>query len=522
MALDGFVQTLQEDPEDHISRLVFRDWLSDQNEKALRARGELMAVQEELTRWVPDLERRSLLQLREQELIGENRDAWLGPLSHFDHRFELGMAHLTLTSQQFLDPAFAREAPALFQRGWVRSIRLLGVDRAQMADLVAAPHLAEAVHLDLKGARLDDRAARALATLSAPNRLRELDLSGNRFTNTALHSLGQSSWAKQLTSLGLRGNRLSNDPFDDLLRSFPRLRHLSLQGNTLDEVGRQRWLTWQQGHTAMVREDKLPARLFNSLGMAFARIPAGTFLMGSPPTEPERKLDPPDEDPRHPVTISRPFYLGIVPVTQREYLAVMGENPSAFQSPTLGGPEHPVEQVKWERGREFCRRLSHLPEEASAGHAYRLCSEAEWEYACRAGTTTPFWWGSHASSADANFDGNWPYLGPRGIYRERTSPVGSYAANPFGLYDTHGNVWEWCADWYDDRYYRYGPSIDPPGSDQDGRRTARGGSWLDKGSSCRSACRDFWYGTIYSSSRIGLRIVLTLPGLGVTGGLPAS
>jgi formylglycine-generating enzyme required for sulfatase activity len=264
-------------------------------------------------------------------------------------------------------------------------------------------------------------------------------------------------------------------------------------------------------------------RLVNSVGMKFAHIPSGTFLMGSPDDEPERKTDQADEGPLHPVTISQPFYYGIYPVTQREYETVMGENPSHFGETNGGGPDHPVEMVSWAQAKEFCWNLSSRPEEAGAGRVYRLPSEAEWEYACRAGTTTPFWWGNSATSLDANFDGRNPYNdGTPSGFLERTAAVGSYRPNPFGLYDVHGNVWEWCADWYDEHYYGVSPAVDPPGSDRDGRPATRGGSWYDWGSRSRSAHRDFWYGAAYSSDKIGFRVVLTIPAADTTGGLPAS
>src|SRR5262249_38393952 len=154
-----------------------------------------------------------------------------------------------------------------------------------------------------------------------------------------------------------------------------------------------------------------PARILNSVGMEFALIPAGTFLMGSPETEEERKIDVPDEGPQHEVTLTRPFYAGVYQVTQRQYQAVMGDNPSYFREGGGGGPDPPLEMVTWEMPRDFCRRLSALPPGRTAGRVYRLPSEAEWEHACRAGTTSPFWWGARASSDEANFDGGHPYGG---------------------------------------------------------------------------------------------------------------
>src|SRR5262249_14127530 len=202
-----------------------------------------------------------------------------------------------------------------------------------------------------------------------------------------------------------------------------------------------------------------PPRLFNSVGMQLALIPPGTFLMGAPADEPGHF---PNETPQHEVTLTRPFYLGLYPVTQRQYWTVTGTDPSHFDSRNDGGPNHPVEGVTWEDAVEFCRLLSF--KEREAGRVYRLPTEAEWEYACRAGSTTPFAFGPGASSTQANFSGDHPYEeGAPGPYLQSTSAVGSYEPNAWGLYDMHGNVWEWCADWYRPDYYASSPAVDPPG-----------------------------------------------------------
>jgi formylglycine-generating enzyme required for sulfatase activity len=232
----------------------------------------------------------------------------------------------------------------------------------------------------------------------------------------------------------------------------------------------------------------------NTIGMRLSLIPEGKFMMGSPGTEAER--DP--EEIQHEVVITKPFYLGVHEVTQEQYEKVIGKNPSFFQTRNGGGPDHPVEQLKWGEAVEFCQLLSNLPEERQAGRTYRLPTEAEWEYACRAGTTTVFHFGNALSSNQANFNGGFPYGGgAKGPYLKRTAKVGSYQPNAFGLYDMHGNVWEWCADWYDPNYYRNSPKADPPGPAQgvlstdfnDFFRVARGGCWLEEGRGCRAAYR---------------------------------
>jgi formylglycine-generating enzyme required for sulfatase activity len=236
----------------------------------------------------------------------------------------------------------------------------------------------------------------------------------------------------------------------------------------------------------------------NSIGMKLRLIPAGKFLMGSP-----GRFE--GEGPQREVEISRPFYLGVYPVTQQEYRRVMGKNPSRFSAE--GGDKEnvagmdtdrfPVESVSWYDAVAFCEKLSALAEEKKAGRVYRLPTEAEWEYACRAGTTTAFWWGDSASSLRANFDGRFPSGGAeKGPFLRRTCPVGSYKPNPWGLYDMGGNVPQWCSDWYDPDFYGRGINKDPNGPENPavmgggfGHRVCRGGYWCFEGGLCRAACR---------------------------------
>jgi formylglycine-generating enzyme required for sulfatase activity len=227
--------------------------------------------------------------------------------------------------------------------------------------------------------------------------------------------------------------------------------------------------------------------IVNAIGLRLVLVSPGEFLMGASGGEVEVGAD---ERPQHRVRITHPFYLGIYPVTQMEFERIMGRNPSKFHPDEGGGPNHPVEKATWEEAVEFCRRLSDLPEERHAGHFYRLPTEAEWEYACRAGTTTAYHYGPALSSLQANFNGKFPYGGAvDGPFLNRTSPVGSYRANSFGLHDMHGNVWEWCADYYSPTYYRESPADDPPGPPQGDLRLVRGGSWFDYAFHCRAADR---------------------------------
>jgi sulfatase modifying factor 1 len=214
-------------------------------------------------------------------------------------------------------------------------------------------------------------------------------------------------------------------------------------------------------------------------------IPAGTFTMGSPAKEVDRWSY---EGPQTVVTLSRGFWLGKYEVTQREYLAVVGTNPSYFE----GDLDRPVEQVSWNSATDYCGRLTARERAAGrlpAGYEYRLPTEAQWEYACRAGTTTATAFGNSLSSTQANFAGDYPYNGgAKGPYLGRTTKVGSYAPNAWGLYDLHGNVLEWCLDWWSDALPGGGVT-DPKGPNAGSARVLRGGGWFDSGLLCRSAFR---------------------------------
>ncbi|MDR3334851.1 MAG: formylglycine-generating enzyme family protein [Treponema sp.] len=241
----------------------------------------------------------------------------------------------------------------------------------------------------------------------------------------------------------------------------------------------------------------------------FVRIQGGTFMMGSPASEVGRSED----ETQHQVTIS-PFYLGKYEVTQREYEAVMGNNPSRFKGATL-----PVEQVRWLDAVAYCNTRSLKEgltpvytingEEVSWNQnasGYRLPTEAEWECACRAGTTTPFNTGTNITTDQANYDGTKPYHNHKsGVYRKTTVPVGSFTPNSWGLYDMHGNVWEWCWDW--SGKYSSGNQTDPVGASSGLGRVLRGGCWFDNGQNLRSASHSFGSpskgGWDYSGFRLG-------------------
>jgi eukaryotic-like serine/threonine-protein kinase len=199
------------------------------------------------------------------------------------------------------------------------------------------------------------------------------------------------------------------------------------------------------------------------------------------------------------------------PITQAQYQAIMGTNPAHFKG-GQDAPQRPVEQVSWHEAVEFCDRLNRFCAEARRSQnsvkSYRLPSEAEWEYACRAGATTPFYFGNTLSTDQANYDGNYTYGdGKKGIYRQTTTPVGSFPANAFGLQDMHGNVWEWCQDPWHENYGRapQDGSVWQEGGDQS-KRLLRGGSWNYDPGICRSADRG-GYSPVGRSYGFGFRVV---------------
>jgi formylglycine-generating enzyme required for sulfatase activity len=239
----------------------------------------------------------------------------------------------------------------------------------------------------------------------------------------------------------------------------------------------------------------------NSIGMTFVRIPGGGFQMGSPDAEPGHREH---ESPQHEVRITKAFYISVTPVTQGQYEAVKSKNPSKFNRHHGGGHEHPVESLTWDQAVRFCERLERMPDEEVHHRSYRLPTEAEWEYACRAGTSTPFNCGEKLTGRDAVFAGS------GGRYAQKsTAPVGQLAANPWGLHDMHGNVQEWVHDFFEEYYYFESPPADPQGPKHGMLRTVRGGCWGMLPSDCRSAARR-GHAPDSPSDTIGFRVVMVV------------
>ena len=222
-------------------------------------------------------------------------------------------------------------------------------------------------------------------------------------------------------------------------------------------------------------------RYRNDLGMEFVYIAPGKFWMGSPPDEPKRDDD---DEIRHEVELTKGYYIQTTEVTQGQWKAIMGSNPSYFKD---CGSDCPVENVSWNDIQEYVKALM-----KQDNQDYRLPTEAEWEYAARAGTNTAFAFGDCLSTSQANYDGDYPMPGcSKGTDRKRTVTVGSFSPNAWGLYDMHGNVWEWCQDWYG-KYANVGNGSvrDPIGPSIGSDRVLRGGSWYGDAGYCRSADRN--------------------------------
>ena len=235
-----------------------------------------------------------------------------------------------------------------------------------------------------------------------------------------------------------------------------------------------------------------PEDLGNGIVLEMVYIPGSCFQMGSSENS--------SEQPVHQVTV-QPFYLSKYPITQAQWETVIGNNPSDLKC-----AKRPVERVGWDQAVEFCRQVSQ-----KTGKTYRLPAEAEWEYACRAGTTTPFYFGDMITPDLVNYDGKYPYgSAPKGLYRRQTTDVGSFPPNPFGLYDMHGNVWEWCSDRWHDNYNGAPTDGSSWETGTSNNRVLRGGCWYHHAAHCCCAhrfCNSADYGWCYVGFRVAVASV---------------
>lgn len=381
----------------------------------------------------------------------------------------------------------------------------------------------ERIRLKLSDQALSTEDVHVLA-LACP---REVGLAGLEAVSAAtLAALREE--AGRLTSLEklvLKGT--IGDEVIDIVEAVPSVRRLDLSATNVTDAGLRRLrdrdlqeLKVPRGCRgpggsvrAFIRDiQEPPGTVVNSIGMRLVPIAPGRFRMGAGKDDPHANTT---EEHPHAVEITRPFLIGMHAVTQAEFQRVMGSNPSLTR-----GDTHPVDHVEWQTATDFCERLSALPEEQSAGRAYRLPTEAEWEYCCRAGTDTPWNMGSHLPHHRARFSSGYR-SGPA-----KTVPVGTYPPNAWGLHEMHGNVWEWTGDWYGYEYYKNSRRINPFGPAPGTHHTARGGSASVMDHECRSAIRGEAHDDVIGESGqghyarlgdFGLRVVCEVP---VSEGLP--
>ena len=312
---------------------------------------------------------------------------------------------------------------------------------------------------------------------------------GEQGLDLVIAGLKDESWDIQNTAYLILIDRTETKVKQALISNLQGLKLEQIEVVTVNKIGKI--IQRQQRIARYFIED-----LGNSVSLEMTAIPGGNFMMGSPKNELKRRDN---ESPQHQVTVPS-FFIGKYPVTQAQYQAIMGTNPSYFK-----GSNRPVEQVSWNNAVAFCEKLSQ-----KIGKTYRLPSEAQWEYACRAGTTTPFHFGETITTDLANYYGQLTYgQGAKGVYRSQTREVGSFGvANNFGLYDMHGNVWEWCQDNWHSNYE--GAPIDGSAwlgiEKNTNTRLLRGGSWNYDPENCRSAYRNFYNLDDYNNI-IGFRVV---------------
>jgi formylglycine-generating enzyme required for sulfatase activity len=332
----------------------------------------------------------------------------------------------------------------------------------------------------LTTADLPDRTAALFACSRDEQAFEHDDWQHGAFTRSLLNRL------EQIPARGLRAGALAEQVHDEVLEL---VRDKAREKQTVT--------TLLNGIVDLqLQPAGRPQVVTNSVGMKLVLIPAGEFLMGSPAGEEGRSND---EGPQHRVRISRPFYLGETEVTQEQFRSVMNTEPWKGQVWVQDNSRNAASYISHDDATEFCRRLSQRE-----GKTYRLPREAEWEYACRGGTTTQFHFGDDESRLGeyAWFDGN-----ADSVDEDYAHPVRQKKTNPFGLYDMHGNAWEWCAHWYDSEYYASSPGTDPTGPLSGSFRVLRGGSWGSVPGIVRCAYRG-GDTPVYRSSYVGFRLVL--------------
>ncbi len=489
-ALSSFLESVRDDPLDDTPRLIFADWLQEQSDPLLASRGELLRVQCQLNGGRAPCPLRASLEERQHQLLQAHRADWLGAFVDFcqDCVFDRGLVRATLEARTFVGRKFAVQGKELLERAWVETVWLKKSARHIKA-IAVTEALANLSGLDLDGGGLSDAELAPLWQSRHTGRLRRLELANNALTDVSMARLLASPLSQHLLYLDLRNNALSDTGIRLLLASplAKRLRWLELHGNALEPATQKQLADWQRDRQ-QTQPGELPRRITNSIGMEMVLVPAGSFWMGGGGGKAG------DEQ----VTLAPDYYLGIYPVTQKQWQTLMGNNPSWFSRDGDGRDQvqsitdedlkqFPVERVSWEDAQEFIRRLN--AREKNSGWTYCLPAETEWEYACRGGASSTEECSFHfyldrpsnnLSSDQANLD----------YHLQRTTKVGSYQANRLGIFDMHGNVWEWCED------------LDEGGLD----RMIRGCNWRGRGVRCTATDWD-WLEPGSCSLRVGFRLL---------------
>jgi len=476
----GFLHALHEDADDSTTRAIFADWLEDRSDP----RAGWFRQTAALRVGVPDLDDREARWLELERTFA----AWLATLAPRVRRLGRirlhgGQLRLDTTTRKLAGFGVDAIRTLLLELG-IETIRL-DPDPAGVVGLLARSKLASVGSLDLNNHVFSPEHWGEFVAQRLPGLVR-LDLSNTGLRDVDLVGLVRRGLFARMAWLDLRNNRLNGPAVLALLDAevAPNLRYLGLHGNPLRDDVFNAWYTWRCARDPRTRRDGLATRRLTRLGLEMRLISAGTYKMGTNLTGAG-----PGERPSHRVRITRPFYLSAFPTTQAQMARAIGITNSHFRTadvldPTGESPCLPVEEVGRELVAQFRDRVMAEPGEQASGLVYRLPTEAEWEYAARAQEPSRF---EYSGSRTLRGCDSFNHDGPVGA--RRTTPVGSYLPNAWGLHDVHGNVWDWVSDFYGANYYSESPEDDPTGPLSGTHGLLRGGSWFNRAMICRITYR---------------------------------